>query len=394
MKRLSSAAIASAVGIVDSVPILSYAVFATVPVTGQLFPLAAKLILLALYKKQVRGLARLEFLFLSILCFLLMLSFVSEIFSSHVSVQSYLNYTAFILSLALSLALLNPDDVTRYLRALVLVSTSAAFLHFGLALLGQVEAKWGRYLYIRYGHPNVGGAVAATAAIAAGLSFGKRGFALVAVVMAALAIMMQSRAALIVIVLVATIHTLAVHRLRGRIAVLLVFLASALLLALLSEDMSETISGYLIRDVLLLESETRGIDSGLTGRVDRWSDGAELFFEHLWLGVGASYFYTTAEYSPHNAFLKSLALHGLMAVLFWLTVFASLARIWRCHLYGALIIGSGVILMIFNDPFIDLNFYPFCFYVILLKYSSFVGRGSFKSGPLANEFRGMRIRWG
>lgn len=390
MKRISSATLAKVVGVMDSLPIFSYALFAVVPVPGQLSPIAVKLILLALYGKQVRGFARLEFSFLYVLFFLVILSLVIEVWSPPVSVQSYLNYTAFILSVGLSLALVNADKVNEYLRAVILVASIAAFLHFGLALLGQTETLWGRYKFIRYGHPNAGGAVAAITVIAAALSYSKERFLLVAMVMTALVITLQSRASFAVIVSVTTIHTISAYRLSRSSTIFLVCLSAALLLALSDADILDWIIRYILMDVLQVDSETRGIHSGFTGRVDRWRDGAELFLEHIWLGVGLSFYYMTDGYTPHNAFLKSLAIHGLMASLLWMTVLASLVKVSRFDLGGAAIIGCGGMLLFFYEPFIDLNFYPFCFYFIILKYAAFIG-GRSANGLFSADAR-QRLR--
>ncbi|WP_431860963.1 O-antigen ligase family protein [Azospirillum sp.] len=119
---------------------------------------------------------------------------------------------------------------------------------------------------------------------------------------------------------------------------------------------------FLYEDVLFLHDENRGLESGLTGRVDAWIDAWEIWLENPLLGTG---FGTNSD--VHNGFLIIGSEGGLVYFLFVLALLAAgIKRAGqRQPALLATLVGYMVLIMTYPRS-INLNFGAIVFEVALL----------------------------
>lgn len=75
-------------------------------------------------------------------------------------------------------------------------------------------------------------------------------------------------------------------------------------------------------DLLLLDSASRGVDSGGTGRFEAWNQAIAVIAQNPFFGVGYRHHedYITAASSAHNAYLATFADLGLFGFLAWVVL--------------------------------------------------------------------------
>jgi len=350
-------------GLLDSGTVLAYLVWSDAA-PAQALALAFKLLWAAAVLPRLR-LAGPDLVFLGFLTLFLLATMASAALGGS-DMQAVLRYGALLAASATTLALLPPDRLADYALGLCLVPTVMALIHLVLAGLGLASWHFGRLHYLGGNHPNLGGEIGAVAVLAAALSGRKRLFWLMLGLIGLEIALMQSRAALLTVLAIGgTVFLTQVFERstsqRQRRAALPVLIVGLVMLAC---------TVLLVPHQLLLGDPSRGLDSGLVGRVDRWADAWQVFTQHPLWGAGAAYYERLGTGSPHNGVLYGLAQHGIAALLFWgLIALAHLSLlIWRP--YQGLLLASMAVLVVLNDRFLNLNPFPFAYYVLLLKLTA------------------------
>lgn len=351
--------------VLDSAAPVGYLIMGD-PALIQIVGLAAKCLVVAVYPslfqldKHTTWLSGLLIVLTSTGC-------IADALSGTFSPPSLYRYTAFSFSLIFTLSILRHSTIFSYCRFFIVVPVITAFAHIYLCYSGAIHFHFGRYFYVGQSHPNLGGEISAMTAIAAAIGFRFRASIPIILTLATSCLLMQSRAALIVILLAAlwVFYNAAREHLSSR-TIIFTILGLASVLYLLYPDVLTQFS-----DLVLLANDTeRGLGTGFVGRDVRWASGFGIFLENPLIGAGISAFDGEAAVAPHNAFLYSIAQHGIISVLFWGAFFASYHRAIKRQRRFALLLSFCFILLIFNDRFINLNIYPFLMYVIFFYFGS------------------------
>lgn len=290
---------------------------------------------------------------------------IADAYSNTFLFTSLLRYVAFTISMLLTLLILRESNFFEYVKYLVLVPFLAAIFHIYLYFTDGLVNSYGRYFYLGGSHPNLGGEISAIAVLAASIIFRFRLFIFITVIFFYSAFLMQARAALIVIiglVLVRIMFGIWSMGSRHRVlSIMLIFIAGFIFL------MFGGVREFIAEDILLLNDISRGLNTGFVGRDARWLMAWELFLNNPVFGNGISIFGDAGFSSPHNAFLYGLAQHGVLSLVFWIILAHRWKLILSTSFYMATIIAIGSILLIFNDRFINLNSFPFVYYIIILS---------------------------
>jgi O-antigen ligase len=189
------------------------------------------------------------------------------------------------------------------------------------------ERLWGR-LIANGLQPNMWGLVGLTACLAA---FARRpGVVAIASFAAGVATIVaaSSRENLLslasALFVVMALYLLEINRYR-LLAVLAVSSAVLVLSAVLLDPYIVNAIDYLKSDILLLDSQRRGLNSGFTGRTEVWIAAVNVWLKSPLLGVG---FRQHESFMPemlaaHNAYLAMLADTGLVGLIFYLVLLIS-----------------------------------------------------------------------
>jgi hypothetical protein len=239
----------------------------------------------------------------------------------------------------------------------------------------------GRYNFISGSHPNLGGEILYAGFVAFCLS--KRtdkefmivfGFYIVELYF------LQSRAALISFLFVTSVYIydrhISHHVLERRIFEMLsLIFVLGMLIYLHTRNMSGIFS---------LDDKYRGVGTGFVGREERWEFAWDTFKRNPIFGVGFGYFRNEemADYTPHNMWLYMVTTMGAMCVITATSLFRSILNLYNVNRYCFLLVCSSFPMTIFNDRFLNLNPYPFLFFVILLLPTKI-----FQSRPSASNLQ-------
>jgi hypothetical protein len=286
-------------------------------------------------------------------------------FTGAFSSFSLLQYTAFSGSLVMTMIVLARGHLLTYCRWALPIPVGVAAFHVASSLTGTAPLANGRFDYVGGTHPNLGGEIAAVTALAASLALRPRLALPLMALLFASCTLMQSRAAMVAIALLAVILVArgAARRLGWLLLpVLLVMAPFAIgVWAWLGTDPFALLAENLLR----LDDPDRGILSGFAGREARWAIGFDDFRRDVLFGNGIGTFENGLE-SPHNAFLYGLAMHGIVSVAFWGFLAAALARVLAARPDQVALMAALGLLLVFNDRFFNLNPYPFEYYVMIL----------------------------
>ncbi|NGP17866.1 O-antigen ligase family protein [Devosia aurantiaca] len=363
-------------GFLDGVSPLGY-LLGSDPLAIQILALGTKLVLALTFLRFVR-VSSAVLLVASILLAMTLTGALTDAAHGQFSAVATLRYLAFTVSLLLTLALVGREHVAAYCRYLVVTPLLVAACHIALAHLGALASNGSRVFYVGGGHPNLGGEIAAAAAFAAAVAFRPRLALLILAVFFYSALLMQARAALIVIALIGIVVVAKVMVTGWSKNWLALVLVQAPLLGAIVLIANWTFVTSLLDAVLLIDDPSRGVESGAVGRYQQWALGWELFAQSPLFGTGLAVFESGGVDSPHNAFLFGLSQHGILSIAFWAVIARALIRCLKVDPWFAAMALSFAVLLMLNDRFINLNQYPFCFFALVL----IVG-GSKRGAPLS-----------
>lgn len=91
-------------------------------------------------------------------------------------------------------------------------------------------------------------------------------------------------------------------------------------------------TSFLYHDLLLMDDQSRGLGTGLTGRVDAWHETLEIWMSRPIFGVGFRQHeaFVTSASSAHNAYLTMLADTGIFGLIAYILLISfSLWEAWR-----------------------------------------------------------------
>lgn len=359
---------AQLLAVLDGAAPLGYLVFGD-PVAIQIAALCIKLSMLVLSRRPLY-LQRVEVAFLVIIAIFFVQGSVVDMFGGVFDDVNEMRYLAFLLSSATTLLLLDYRCILSYCSVIGFLCSAFSGLHIFLVATGGVINNFGRYFYLGNTHPNLGGEISAVAAIAiALLPFRVLHFLAISVLLVS-CLLMQSRSAVVVIGAVLAIRLLSAgwkhFGVSGRAVALIVAAISICALML-----DPTALEYISRNVLLLDDIHRGLGTGLVGRDERWSLALYAFSEDPIFGKGLSAVDAMGGLGFHNGVMYGLALHGIFSLALWFIVARQILLAFRTSAVAGLIIFTGGFLVLFNDRFVNLNLYPFVFYILVLKYPQY-----------------------
>lgn len=283
-------------------------------------------------------------------------------------VSSLLQVVPFAVSLALTLALINERSCQRYFQAFSIFLFGCIVIYLVMWLGGQIQSEWGRWLFFAGSHPNLGGEFCYAAVLAAAISMRLRSLYFVSLVLLSLTAghLMQTRSAMVGIFVIALIALNLALVKRTSIALRVLVLCVIVGLGGLVIELTSVrgVSGA-IGDLLLLNDQRRGLDTGFSARDEHWDNAWETFFNHPAFGVGFGYFHVLDEASPHNFWLYMLSELGLLSLISVYALGRASFALFKTNRVVSLFCCSAIVLTIFNDRFINMNAYPFLIYVIL-----------------------------
>ncbi|WP_339028230.1 O-antigen ligase family protein [Bradyrhizobium symbiodeficiens] len=272
-----------------------------------------------------------------------------------------------IVSLLMTIAILSGENVTTYMKTFgISCFLACATFLFQLKFvplnssLGVWEAS-GRYTFIFGTQPNLGGEVLFAGFVASCIARTKT------MLLAGLFVLyfislnyMESRAALLALLLAFSM-CMYVDKIKDFTLGTKATIVGAILLLLLGFF---TLNHDRIADIFLLNDEYRGAGSGFVGREDRWQAAWQTFVTYPVFGAGFNYF-GREVITPHSMWLGLLGMMGFMSVFVVVAMFKNGARIYRINTKIFFMLLSAVPMTFFNDRVLNLNPYPFLFYVIL-----------------------------
>ncbi len=292
----------------------------------------------------------------------------------------YIRIFGFLAHVFLTLAIVRRDNLQQYILSCTTVLFIGTLLYLVSVKTGHVGDTFGRYSYFNGSHPNLGSEIIAMSIILAACVLSWLPFLALSVPSIYAVDLMQGRAALLVaLITIASKLYFSGPNKKNRLVlsvVLLVSGASALLF------WSGPVYSY-IDSVFFLRDKYRGVNTGFVGRDQLWNAAWEYFLKSPIIGNGAGYF-DRYEVNVHNFFLYGLSEFGILSLLIYGMIFFLLYDLYRTNKNWFYSFIGIPIFWIFNDRFLNINPYPFLFYIVLFAH---INRSNY---PAAPEARGLR----
>ncbi len=279
-----------------------------------------------------------------------------------------INIGGFIISLTMSVSLLRKEETSEYIYFMALIGFAAAMIYLTLASLHLIPDHYGRLMFFNGSHPNLGGETFAMFTVAVLLSFKRSAFWLAWISLTAGIYLMQARAALLVAIAVLAIYLWWQLKSSGRNKLTYIMIAFGATIS------SLVLSGqYLLtslENIFLMSDESRGMGTGFVGREERWGQALNIFYENPLLGGGFAAFDKEGLLTPHNYFLAGISYMGMLSIPLFIYLFTCIYHAYKSNKRTLMALSPLLILMIFNDRFLNMNPYPFTAYVIIFVLSS------------------------
>jgi len=277
----------------------------------------------------------------------------------------------FAISVGVTLSIVDKIGLMTYLRwfAGSIFVSILAFL--GMWATGHLVQQWGRWLYLGWSQPNLGGEIVFAGTVAAALCLPARSWFLWVYLLLAIWVvtLLQARAALVAVMIVSAL-TLYKGFFSGLGLAVRVLAIMSVVLGVVILFLATNGSDLFV-SALQLDDENRGVGTGFVGRDERWGYAWNAFMASPLFGVGFGYFRDAArlDLSPHNFVMHMLAEMGMLSLVCATSLVYGAYKLTAANRGVALICASAIVLTVFNDRFINLNPYPFILYVILFLRS-------------------------
>ena len=324
--------------------------------------LLAKCVLLVISWRQRAHLTRLGQLFLGATSLMVCATLVA----GPISLAPYLAAGGFVALLALTLLLVRPESMRRYFAAAALLVTAVAAAHIALCLTHQISSAWGRYFYFGHNQPNLGGEIEAAAALAAVFALPRRYALPVIAVLFIDMTLLEARSAILVGIAAACVKLLfnPGRQFTARRGLTLLVLGAVAVIGLMEIGAAGLLSDTLT-NLLMLNDQYRGFNSGASGRSEIWALSWQLFQDSPFVGHSLGYFDSIGFIGSHNLLLFGLAQFGVTSLGFFACIVAGYLAAFSRDPYRACVLLAALPLFLFNDRLINLNPYPFLIYVML-----------------------------
>jgi hypothetical protein len=302
--------------------------------------------------------------------FIVGLSFFSMMISPYQDVFTAVKLAVFFTSLCLTLYLVAGDRaLLQYGRALVNASCAVSLVYLAYAAAGRIDVVYGRHMYFAESHPNLGSEIGAMSIVVACMVYTGKGLYGRCLALLPPLFLMQGRAAIIASVLALALQSFGSYRkaLKSNPGVIGILTAAALpVIGLVLAPIFVTVA----RSVLKLDDVYRGGGTGFVGRSDRWQTAINLFFERPLFGNGPAVYDVLGIEDPHSFFMFGIANLGLsfVAVVALLGYFTY--RATKEQPSATKIMAPLLLLLFFNDRFINMAPYPFLAYVYILSLAA------------------------
>jgi O-antigen ligase len=282
--------------------------------------------------------------------------------------QAWMAAVGFLLHLLLTLASLQANAVSVYLKAIAYSGALVAGVYDLLAAFGGIDVVYGRYLFFSGNHPNLGSEIFAMGCVAACMSLQMRRFLLCVVPALVAVALMQGRAGLLVILLtMLTRGVIAIPR-RKQLVVGVLGLSAAAFVSL--DERVRDFGLALVNRAFLADDPNRGFGTGFVGRFDRWEIAWDAFMKSPIFGRGFGYYESSGIEGAHNFYMYSMVEFGLVSTFLFAYGLWCLYRINKLSRMSFVCMLPIFVLTVFNDRFINLNPYPFVMIVLMLAMSS------------------------
>ncbi|WP_417261348.1 O-antigen ligase family protein [Celeribacter sp.] len=278
----------------------------------------------------------------------------------------YAGLWLFALNCGLLIAVVAPEQLSRFSRTFFLTSSLCAVIYLVLLLGGAIPNSYGRYSFFAGSHPNLGGEIFAIASFVGALAMTKRSFLIGILPMLVATYFMQTRTGTVVIFGTAVVK-LVLER-DERITKGTVFVGGVVLMLLgLALMLEGTVPKLVAERVLLSDDVRRGADTGfVSGRNGQWAAAISYFRESPIIGNGLG-LYGGDVRGAHNPFLYSISIYGVFGLLFWFWILPSFVRLSRHDPRAFILILPTCLMMILNDRFLNSNAFPLLFYFYIIQ---------------------------
>lgn len=296
---------------------------------------------------------------------------VTSSFRGPDSILPYLQIFGFLVHFLITSAVIHRVDSRKYFAGVAACILAGAILHIGMYFGGLLRIQYGRPYYLGNSHPNLGGEIAAIGAFAAAYALRRPTAIIVIAILVIDAQFLQARSAVLACILM--IGLIIIINKDGSISPLKITFAAFTTFILIAIAISANFSGSIfttISDALFLNSEYRGIGSGASGRYGLWIFAIELFQQSPIFGYPPGYFSKIGYIGPHNIFLFGLSQYGLMSAFLFGAFLYGYVKLYAIDRMGFWLCVCLTPMLMFNDRLINLNSYPFIFYIMLFSIPS------------------------
>ena len=312
----------------------------------------------------------------------------ASVIMGNTSVEGVVQPVGTLISLAMTIMILSGENIAAYMKAFGLSCLTACLvflfqLHFVPLNTHGLWEQSGRYSFIYFTQPNLGGEILFTGFIAFCIARVNMIFLIATFILFFVVInLVESRAAMLSILLAFSCYVY-VERVRwlapgSRIALISLLAVLIVVLGVLNRES--------VSHLFLLDDRYRGVGTGYVGREEHWESALNVFLQSPFFGVGFGYFRHDVV-TPHSMWLGMLSMMGAMGFFMLVAMWRNGSRIYAANTTMFLLLLSFIPMTIFNDRFLNLNPYPFLLFVIL-----FLPGKVLAATPQAREFRAVRLR--
>ena len=290
----------------------------------------------------------------------------ASVIMGNTSVEGVVQPVGTLVSLAMTIMILSEDNIAVYMKAFGLscLMACAVFLFQLYFVPLNTRGLWeqsGRYSFIYFTQPNLGGEILFTGFVAFCIARLNMTLLIATFILYFIVInLVESRAAMLSI-LFAFSSYIYVERIRwfappSRIALISSLVVLVVLVGVLNRES--------VSHLFLLDDQYRGVGTGYVGREEHWESALNVFMQSPFFGIGFGYFRHDVV-TPHSMWLAMLSMMGAMGFFMLVAMWRNGSRIYAANTTMFLLLLSFIPMTIFNDRFLNLNPYPFLLFVIL-----------------------------
>jgi len=323
--------------------------------------LGAKLILLIFYRRS----AATDLLYAQgVLYFIIVGGVVNSIIQSEWN-STDMQAFGFVAHMICTCWVVDYSNYRRYFSSCANAILACSLLFLAMFLAGHIEVDLnGRHTFFG-AHPNLGGEIFAAGVFASLIGQDAKRNNVQVVILGAAVMVLESRAALITILLMYFLKFLdVINYRRGMLQTIAIGTAVCVVVAVAAYSVDWS-------SLLLIDDPYRGVGTGVAGRSERWEFGWNAFLSAPVFGNGYAFYYDQDVPGAHNFFIYLLALFGMFGVLLLMMYIFLGYILYKNNPRVARVVIGFALLCIFNDRLFDLNPYPFFLHVILLTVPRF-----------------------